>query len=742
MTASESGGGTTTLPTYDPWDGDPAQFDSVVATLIKREGDVTDVRLGIAALLADPNLAMWLGKSADAFRNTLGPLPAMLDKMTSAYTDAADAVRAYAQVLRDGKASFAKVQSNLQAQAGVDAEGLAAVLASQAGDASAEHDKAKRTCANKLAVADQDLRGVAAQLAGKSFDDFDAAIVANGGNLADLAGLASMGMDLYNAQVDAVRSALAGDKSAIPPDVLRTEVQDMLSTYGANPDFWIAFGPLVGKFPSYLLGHDKLPDGSLPPADQALLTQIGQAAAKAADAGSLASLIATSSDSDLLGLSTIVAAAGGGLAFGKGPGAMFLSDLVTKLVEDANNYNDPISYNTALSQALNAAAQNGDAVRLALSSAEGQQLATELLQGAVSLKELVGTLGGSYTNTVGPKFTDPTAISAFLNAGLMTQRGSDLVALQQIQAAMNVIRAAAAFHGWNPSDASMSAEVGPLPDSITQALIHYASNNSLDLALSTQSDNDGVSKVYVGPNAPFYNFTVTQEEMKSFLGVALADPKDAAAYRGWLQGSYAGLVQAAIKDGPKSDWTQPYSYLIVDTQAIIDQQQLDAAGRADATAANHLMVFNMLTGAFGNAPGGEVLGIAQTVDGFLQPLAGAPPTTDGGLLGHFFDQSHTATATSGTHQDDINQIQHMQVLVTQGALDSGRLTPDMLSPGFVVDGKVQDNPAFQTWYETLGSKLALGPPASLHPDPLDRALKSPPSLQDYVNQLTNALELH
>jgi len=528
LTASESGGGSATLPNYDPWDGDPAQFDTVVANLIKREADVTDVRLGIASLLADPNLSMWLGKSADAFRNTLDPVPTMMDQMAAAYADAADAVRAYAQALRDGKAAFAKVQSGLQAQTGADTNGLATVLASQASDAAAEHDKAKRTCANKLAVADQDLRGVAAKLAAKNFDDFDAAIVANGGSLADLAGLASMGMDVYNAQVEAVRLALAGDKGAIPPDVLRTEVQNMLSTYGDNPDFWVSFGPLVSKFPSYLLSHDKLPDGSLPPEDQALLTMLGQATAKAADAGSMASVVANTSDSDLLGLSTIVAAAGGGQAFGKGPGAVFLSDLVTKLVNDSSNFQDSKAFNTALSQSLEAAAQDGDAVRLALSSADGQQLVTELLQGSVSLNELYGTVGGSYTTAVGPKFTDSAAISAFLNAGLMRQRGSDPVAMQEIQAAMNVIRAAAAFQGWDPSNASMAAEVGPLPASITQALIHYASNNSLDLALSGNASDDTVQMVRVGPNTPFYNFVVTHDEVTSFLALALKDPKDAA----------------------------------------------------------------------------------------------------------------------------------------------------------------------------------------------------------------------
>ena len=740
MTASESGSGFATLPNYDPWDGDPAQFDTVVANLVKREADVTDVRLGIASLLADPNLSMWLGKSADAFRNTLDPVPTMMDQMAAAYADAADAVRAYAQALRDGKAAFAKVQSGLQAQTGADTNGLATVLASQASDASAEHDKAKRTCANKLAVADQDLRGVAAKLAAKNFDDFDAAIVANGGSLADLAGLASMGMDVYNAQVEAVRLALAGDKGAIPPDVLRTEVQNMLSTYGDNPDFWVSFGPLVSKFPSYLLSHDKLPDGSLPPEDQALLTMLGQATAKAADAGSMASVVANTSDSDLLGLSTIVAAAGGGQAFGKGPGAVFLSDLVTKLVNDSSNFQDSKAFNTALSQSLEAAAQDGDAVRLALSSADGQQLVTELLQGSVSLNELYGTVGGSYTTAVGPKFTDSAAISAFLNAGLMRQRGSDPVAMQEIQAAMNVIRAAAAFQGWDPSNASMAAEVGPLPASITQALIHYASNNSLDLALSGNASDDTVQMVRVGPNTPFYNFVVTHDEVTSFLALALKDPKDAAAYRGWLQGTYASAVQVAIQSGPEADWTQPYANLMVDTQKLIDHQTLDAAGRADAIAANHLMVFNMITGAAGNAPGGNMIGIAQTVDGFMQPLAGAPPTTDGGLLAHLFDQSHTATAIQNVHQDDINQIQHMQVLVTQGALDSGRLKPDMLDPGVVVDGKVVDSGAFQTWYETRGSKYILSPPPPEHPDPtFTLRIKS---LQDYVNQLTTALELH
>jgi len=496
---------------------------------------------------------------------------------------------------------------------------------------------------------------------------------------------------------------------------------------------------MLNQIPGYLDQHDKLPDGSLPPEDQALLTLLGQATAKAAGAGDLNFLIQGTNGKELIGLSRIIASApGGGKSFGAGDGAQFLADLVTKITDaGANSPTD--DYGTAVAQALRAAAQNGDAVRLALSGPGGQQLATELLQGSVSLKEDVGTLGGSYTENVPPRFPDSDAIAEFLNAGLMTSRGLSPLAEQQIQAAYSVIRAAAAFHGWNPSDKMTVVDVGDLPPSVVQALIHYAANNSLDLAVSGDGQSDGIGQVTSGPGPPFYNFTVSGGEVSAFLALVLKDPKDAAAYRGYLQGTYSQVVSDAIKGGNTSNWTVPYASLLSKTQLLVDQEHLDAAQRADALSANRVMVFTMITGALGNAPGGDMLGLGQAVDGFVQPLAGSSTTDYGGVLGHLFDTSHTASAQQDAHQDDVNQIEYMKLVVTQGALDSGRLKPDMIDPGIVVDGKIVYGTQFQTWFETHGANLTLGPPSAKG---ADQPAPSVPSLQDYVNQIATSLEIH
>ena len=745
MSITGDGGGTT-LPSYDPWAGDPEELDAFVAKLVAREGHTTEIRIGIVSLMGDPALTNWLGKSADAFRHTLEPLPNLLEQMAGAYEQAAAGVRTYAHVLRDGQAAFAKVQSSLQSEiltnpANADGRGgAAALLASQADQASSDHDRAKRACVKELASADDHLRLVKGALADQRFADFNATFTGFHGDLGDLAGLQYLGMDLVVGQLDAVTAALNGTGGALTPDQFRAEIQDMINQYGDNPSFWLNFGPLLSRIPGYFNQHDKLPDGSLPPEDQALLTQIGQATAKAAAAGNLNFLIANTSGANLVGLAQIVAAAGGGQAFGSGPGAQFLADLVTKLTDVATNSPADASsadYSNAVSQALAASAQDGDAVRLALSGPGGQQLVTQLLQGSVSLKELVGTLGGSYTEEVPPKFPDAAAIAAFLNAGLMTSRGTDSVAMQQIQAAFNVIRVAAAFSSWNPSTNNASIDVGGLPPSITQALIHYAANNSLDLALSVGHANDGLAQVTSGPGAPFYNFTLADGEVSAFLNLALKNPDDAAAYRGYLQGAYSGAVKTAIQS-PQSDWTLPYAHLLTTTQLLIDQQHLDVAQKADAASTSHLMVFNMITGALGNAPGGNLIGMAQSVDGFVQPLAGAPSTTDGGLLSHLFDTSHTTNAQQANHQDDVSQVDYMKQLVAQGALDSGRLKPDMLDPGVVVNGTVVNSPQFQTWFETKGANLVLSPPDSYLPNRPNNAL----SLEDYVDRLANSLELN
>jgi len=741
-----SGGGDGILPSYDPWAGDPGEFEAIAAKLVAREDHAAEIRIGIIGLSLDPALTGWLGKSADAFRETLDPLPNLLAQMADAYNQAATALRTYARALRDGQVSFAKTQASFQAQVATNPAnaggrgGARALLASQADQASQDHDKAKQACTNEVSTADDHLRRVKAALGDRRFADFNATFTGLHGDPADLAGLQYAGEDLYGAQIDALSAAISGAGGALTPEQFRAEIQDMINQYGDNSNFWLRFGPLLGQIPGYLDQHDKQPNGSLLPEDQALLALLGQATAKAAAAGNLSFLVANTGGADLVGLVQIVAAADGGQTFGKGPGAQFLADLVTKMTDVATNSTgapDFSLYSPAVSQALQAAVQDGDAVRLALSGPGGQQLVTQLLQGSVSLKELMGTLGGTYMVDIPQRFPDAAAITAFLNEGLMTSRGADPTSLQQVQAAFNVIQAGAAFGSWNPSTDQLSIDVGALPPAVTQALIHYAANNSLDLALSQGHSNNGIAQVTSGPGAPFYNFTMADGEANAFLNLALKNPDDAAAYRGYLQGTYAQVVKTAIQS-PQSDWTLPYANLLTTTQLLIHKKQLDAAQKADAASTSHLMVMNMIAGAFGNAPGPNMLGVAQTVDGFVQPLAGAPQTTYGGLLGHLFDTSHTATAQQATHLDDIKQIEFMKQVVTQGALDSGRLRPDMLDPGVVSNGRVLNGSQFQTWFETKGANLVLSPPDSYIPNHPNNAL----SLENYVDRLVTSLELN
>ena len=92
----------------------------------------------------------------------------------------------------------------------------------------------------------------------------------------------------------------------------------------------------------------------------------------------------------------------------------------------------------------------------------------------------------------------------------------------------------------------------------------------------------------------------------------------------------------------------------------------------------------------------------------------------------------------GNELDDIKQIEFMKQVVTQGALDSGRLRPDMLDPGVVSNGRVLNGSQFQTWFETKGANLVLSPPDSYIPNHPNNAL----SLENYVDRLVTSLELN
>ena len=247
------GGGADPLPTYNPWPGDPAEYDAVAARLADRETQSNDVRSGILGMLGDPNLGAWLGQSADAFKKTLEPLPNLLGTMVYAYGTAAQAVRTYAQQVRAGQADFAKEQNAIHAHAqahpeSVDGGGLGRYggigsdrwrLESANAAASSQHDEAMKTCAQAVAAAEQDLRRVKSALAGPEFRDFNATFTGNGGTLSDLVGMEYMGNDVLPSQVDPqkildtigfMHQALGDSRNAMFPGLAGAVILQRLST--------------------------------------------------------------------------------------------------------------------------------------------------------------------------------------------------------------------------------------------------------------------------------------------------------------------------------------------------------------------------------------------------------------------------------------------------------------------------------------------------------------------------------
>lgn len=191
----------------------------------------------------------------------------------------------------------------------------------------------------------------------------------------------------------------------------------------------------------------------------------------------------------------------------------------------------------------------------------------------------------------------------------------------------------------------------------------------------------------------------------------------------------------------EANWTKPMGALLATTQGIINDERLTAAQKIDAANTSHLVLFNMLTGAMGNAPtphDANLLGWSQSGIGLLAPLGGNLPH-DGSYFDHVFDTSRTNDALETNSADNNVQLHHMQAVVTQGALNSGLLKPEMLDPGIVVNGKIVEGAQFDTWYETRGNLLSLGPPA---PPGTDAEHYKVPSLDDYVDAVLNPLELH
>ncbi|MFD0636253.1 hypothetical protein ACFQ9X_36470 [Catenulispora yoronensis] len=142
--AAPADGGGSGLTTYDPWPGDPAAYEDVAARLTDREIQANQVRSGILGMINDPDLGHWLGESANAFKQTLGPLPTLLGQMVYAYGTAAQAVHTFAGQLRDGRASFAKMQSALLASGSAPRRTAASMATSTATSAGCPTARTRR----------------------------------------------------------------------------------------------------------------------------------------------------------------------------------------------------------------------------------------------------------------------------------------------------------------------------------------------------------------------------------------------------------------------------------------------------------------------------------------------------------------------------------------------------------------------------------------------------------------------
>lgn len=209
MRPADGDGGSNQLPTYNPWPEDPSEYDGIAARLAARENATNQVRSGVQGLIGDPALNQWLGASGDAFRQTLEPVPALLAQMIYAYGTSANAVRAFAGQIRTGKAAFAKIQADMQAEAAKDPSqidipffGLRTRLSSAAQDASNSHDSAMKACDGVVQEAEKDLQRVARALSDARYTDFNSTFTGYGGKLADLNGLEYMGGDVVPTTVD------------------------------------------------------------------------------------------------------------------------------------------------------------------------------------------------------------------------------------------------------------------------------------------------------------------------------------------------------------------------------------------------------------------------------------------------------------------------------------------------------------------------------------------------------------
>ncbi|OLE24703.1 MAG: hypothetical protein AUG49_12725 [Catenulispora sp. 13_1_20CM_3_70_7] len=723
----------------DPVPGDVSQIANIGHMLTARETSAYEVSVGVEALCTDPSVDAWLGDSGQAFRTTLDPLPGLLRQLVDAYREATAAMveyaaavgksqstadRAYQQrvaAINDWSAKNggrrpdlvsggASLDGWVVAPEGVDVQGWYQQQADIAETAIPAHRSASAACLKALQVADSALNRVQAALGDPSFKDFNAQFIHNGGALIDLtwpdSPMELMGSALYTAQVNDLKTALAGGKTAADPDVIRAELKQLTGEYQDESGFWHQFAPLLGTIPGWLQQHPGSSDG----ADGLLLSTIGARMAGAASDGSLDALDLTTgaSTASLIGLSKLLETTTG-QQYQPPKGSEFLAILARSYInhEDGLAPIDRADFGPALTAALNLAASNVDAARAVMAGPDGVELATKLLQGSASITYLIGGRPSSqWHTTVAYTGVDPNAIAAFLDAAKMPidpahpeLRTTGDADLQRVLAAHNVASAAAEFDSWAPPKVGFEdpKKIG-LPSEITTSLAGYAKDFSYDLAVSVSDDNPGgIIATVDGVPGGQPIFELTDQNARAFLKVALSDPDAASKFKGIAVARYQDAVKVALMSNGDLDHTQGYAKLVAASQQIIDKMDLSAAQHKDAVAAEHAALVDALLGGMGNAPSGTAGGLAQAIGGLLTPYIDAHLGT-----------TYADEAAAANHQADLLISSRADVLVTQAALDAGKLTigtdrktqiPIGITDGH---GRVVGNGQFRTWYTGTG----------------------------------------
>ena len=741
----------------DPVPGDPGAVQNVGQMITARETAAYEVRVGVNGLVTDPAVNAWLGASGDAFRATLGPVPGLLQQMVDAYNEAAAAVFKYgsdlaaAQQIADSTYqqrlnTLNDWKSNNPGKTppadGSVPDGVPPLLWNlQTGgidNACSSRDQAANACATALGDAVDALHRVVRALNDPKFKDFNSTYVANGGDLSVLTRPPARGLGdvIENAQVTDLNHILAGGQTDASPDVVRAELNDLTSEYQDDRTFWQQFAPSLGTLVPWIQ-NNKGPDRT-DAADQQLIATLGSRMATAASNGSLISRDVTGfGTAGLIGLSQLIGTTKGS-DYQNETGLQFLDDVDRTFIDQESGvgYDDHASFDGAMNTGLAVTAQNDAAARDLFAGPDGKDLAEKLMQGSalVTTQDAPDRGGSSSSTDSAYDGVDPRTIAALLDAARAPVdrwsdvRGNSPDDLARIQAAMNIVGAAAEMDHWSPP--GQSASWG-LPPQVTDALEGYAKAYSFDLGMSTTDGNSGagVTTVDGRPGGPPV-FMVTSQQAQDFLDLALKDPHAAGDYLGFAKAQFQDSVKLDMMSNGVVDHTSGYANLVATTQQIIDGQHLSDAQAQDAAAAQKAALVSALLGGFGNGPGPDSVGIGQALDGLLTPYLDQLP----GLA-----TDHTAEAQVAIHQADQLIGRQADLTVVQAAVDSGLLKtgpgPDDIPPGIVdSSGHVQDSAQFRNWFNGGGKNIIVAPTGDPHRQGL--------SLENYVKRMTDAMNGH